>query len=77
MNKIGLLQHDLGAEFDIVSEFVYVETEEKTAPPAGKRNKLQYAIVIAGMRSDATNDMEVKTNRLAETVHKALIKLPI
>ena len=74
-NKIGLLQHDLGAEFDIVSEFVYVETLEKTAPPAGKRNAMQYAIVIAGMRSDATNDIEAKTNRLAETVHKALSKL--
>jgi hypothetical protein len=76
-NKIGLLQHDIGAEVDIISEFVYVETEEKIVPPAGKRNAMQYAIVVAGMRSDASNDFDAKTNRLAETVHVALSKLPI
>jgi len=75
LNKIGILQHFLGAEFDILSEFIYVETEEKTAPPAGKRNKMQYAIVVAGMRSDATNNAVVKANRLGETVHKALLTL--
>jgi len=29
------------------------------------------------MRADASNDFDAKTNRLAETVHVALSKLPI
>ena len=74
-NKIGILQNSLGAEQDILSEFVYVETEEKTAPPAGKRNKMQYAIVVAGMRETPSMGAIAKAHLLAEKVHKALLTL--
>ena len=72
-NKIGILQQSLGAEQDILAEFVYVETEEKTTPPAGRRNQMQYAIVVAGMRaSDPGLGAIAKAHLLAEKVHKAL-----
>jgi hypothetical protein len=72
-NKIGILQHEIGAELEILSEFVYVETEEKTAPAAGHRNKMQYAIVVAGMRAtDPGMGAIAKAHLLAEKVHKAL-----
>ena len=76
LNKIGILQQDLGAEMDIISEFLYVETEQHPAPAAGHRNKMQYAIVVAGMRSsDPGLGAIAKAHLLAEKVHSALLKL--
>jgi hypothetical protein len=78
LNKIGILKVSDGAKTPLLCEFVLVETEEKTAPPAGHRNKMKYAVIVTGLlATEPAGGTAVKASQLlGELVHKALITLP-
>jgi hypothetical protein len=78
LNKIGILKISDGAQTPLLCEFVLVETEEKTAPAAGHRNKMKYAVIVTGLlATEPLGGTAVKAAQLlGELVHKALIALP-
>jgi hypothetical protein len=77
INKIGILRHDEGAENPLLCEFVYLETEEFTPPPAPRRNKMKYAVIVDGLIATpgAGNRASEKSAALGIAIHKALLLL--
>jgi hypothetical protein len=78
LNKIGILKLEDGAETPILGEFVYLETEEATAPTAPlTRRAMKYAVVATGLKETTGSSLGAvaKAKKLGKEVHKALLKV--
>lgn len=78
INKIGILKLEDGAETPILGEFVYLETEEATAPTAPlTRKAMKYAVIATGLKKTTGSSLGPvgKAEKLGQHVHKALLKV--
>jgi hypothetical protein len=74
LNKIGILRRHDGSKTGLICEFVYLETSEPFAP-AGARDKMKYAVIVAGLAPAGGKESAERSAALGIAVHRALLTL--